>query len=703
MKSGLFKVLIIGFWLSFGLLAIDYGLSALSWSAEDIGNLPVEVNGDQVQYFDTEKKVVGTGNVVVTYKDIKMTCKKVTAFLDSKEATAEGDVVVTRGEDVLRGNKVIYNFQTETGTAFDGSAKSGVWYAGGKEVRKISAQEVDIKDGYLTTCDLEKPHYEIHSKHVKMYLGKMIVAKNVTFEVGGVPILYLPVYSQPVKDNFPKVSFVPGHDKKWGTYLLSSYRYNLSDDVKGHVHIDYRQNKGFGEGADYNFKTKDFGSGSLRTYYIDEHDKFTSTDEQRWRVQYRHKWEIADDTVGTLEYNKFDDRSFMKDYFYREEYEIDAQPASYAYLTHADAGYSASVLAQGRVNNFFTELERLPELNLNVKNQRMFEKFPFFYKANFDAANLEKKVADSDQENNVIRLDADNQLSTPFRAMDFLSIDPYAGTRQTFYTREDLDTQDRFRGIFYSGVDVSTNFYKVYDYKTDFMNLDIEGLRHIFTPNVSYFYSQKPTLLPDRLFQFDDVDALDKRRGVELTLENKLQTKHLANNEKITAELARWIVGTDYLMNSNESGKLSTVSSDLEITPYSWVFMKQTALYDPKANDLKSLNTDVVATEPKDNWRLGLGHRYERDFSSQLTTEIETKITPKWKIRLFEMYEFKGNDLKQQEYSITRDLHCWEAEFTYSVRDVHTFWIIFRLKAFPSMPFKLGTSYYRPRTGPNTQ
>lgn len=682
-----------------GLWTVEYGLWTDVCAAEDISSIPVEVNGDQVEYFEGEKKVVGKGNVVVTYKDVKMTCKMVTAFLDSKEAIAEGDVVITRGEDILKGQKVRYNFQTETGLILKGIAKSDVWYGGGGQIDKVSPEEIDIKDGYITTCDLDKPHYKIQSNQVKIYLGKRVVAKNVTFNIGGMPILYLPVYSQPLKENFPKLNIVPGHDKNWGTYLLSAYRYNLTDDMKGNLHLDYRQYKGFGEGIDYSFKTKSFGKGYLRAYYIDERDKVAHTDKERWRAQYRHKWEIRPDTTGIVEYHRMKDAAFTKDYFYREEFEKEPQPKSLVAFIHAKPSYTVSLLAEKRVNRFFTETERLPDAELNVKNQRLIEVLPFFYKADFDIANLNKKTANSDQDNNAIRADAYNQLSIPVRLIDFLSIDPYIGTRQTFYTRETSSDKERIRGALYSGVDLSTNFYKIYDYKTNFLNLDIDGARHIFTPNINYYYIQKPTLLPQRLFEFDDIDKLDKKNGIGFAFENKLQTKRFEKNEFNTIELARWLIETDYLFHLDEGRRFSDITSDLELRPYSWLFVKQTALYDPKWRDLKSLNTDLFANDPEDKWRVGLGHRYEEKSSSQLTTELAAQITPKWRCRVFERYEFKGNDFKEQEYSITRDLHCWEAEFSYSIRDTHTFWFIFRLKAFPELPLKLGTTYYRSKAG----
>lgn len=685
------------------LWSLVFGLRSISWAAEDIGSLPVEVNGDQVEYFDAEKKVVGKGNVVVTYKDVKMTCKQVTAYLDSKEAIAEGDVLIVRGDSVLKGEKIKYNFEKETGVITNGVAKADVWYGGGAEINKVSADELDIRGGYITTCDRDKPHYAIRSKQVRIYLGKRVVAKNVTFNVGGIPILYLPVYSQPLKEKMPKITVVPGRDKNWGTYLLSSYRYNLSDNMKGNIHLDYRQNKGIGEGVDYKFKNKDIGSGYARFYFMNERDKSAHTKRDRWRAQYRHKWQIRPTTTAIVEYHKMKDKDFIKDYFYREEFERDPSPPTYVSMIHAEENFTADFVAEKRINKFFAETERLPDLQLNIKDRQLMEHLPLFYKGDFEAGNLSNKEADSDMGNHVIRADTYNQLSVPLRLANVLSVDPYAAVRETYYTRE-LETDiSRFRYALYSGIDTSMNFYRIYDYNTDFLNLDINKVRHIFTPNVNYFYIHKPTLAPERLFQFDDVDNVDERNGLAFILENKLQTKHTGPNGPDTAELFRWLLETDYLFHKENDRRFTNVSSDMEIRPYSWLFLEQTAIYDPKERDLKSLNTDIDARDPKENWRVGVGHRYEQKTSSQLTTEIETRITPKWKVRLFELYEFKGKDLKEQEYSVTRDLHCWEAEFTYSVRDTHTFWIIFRLKAFPEMPLRLGTTYYRPKPGPSNE
>ncbi|MFH1848180.1 MAG: LPS assembly protein LptD [Candidatus Omnitrophota bacterium] len=663
------------------------------------GAVPVEVSGDQVEYFEAEKKVVGTGKVLVTYKDIKMTCDKVTAFLEEKEAIAEGNVVVTKGGDILQGEKVIYDFQEETGTIVNGFVKSGPWYAGSSEIKKVSRDEVDIEKGYLTTCDLEKPHYRIQARQIKVFLGDRVEAKNVTVFAGPVPVFFSPVYSQSVTDSYPSVSLVPGHNKDWGGYLLSAARYDLGNDRKGNIHVDYRQRKGFAEGVDYSFKSENLGQGYARLYYMDERDSVKKTEIERWRAKFRHKWDINPTTVWTAEYNRMSDRDFLKNYFYREEFERDPEPESYISVINYQPNFSTRVLTKKRVNRFFTEVERLPEVTWESRNYRIFEKLPFFYKGDMTASSLDKRFANSGDNLDVMRIDSYNQLSYPFRAIKLLSIDPYVGFRDTYYSREKDSDEDRYRKALCYGVDMSTSFFKAFDYSTNAFGLDVNGLRHILTPNAGFYYVQKPSFLPERLNNFDAVDALDQERGIALTLENKLQTKRGKNKE--TVELARFIVGTDYLLHLSDGDRFGDVDTELELRPNDWLYIKNEAIYDPKWKDLKTINTDFVATGKDEKWRLGLGHRYEEKFSSQLTSQLEATLTPKWKCRVYERYELRGNDFREQEYAVTRDLHCWEAEVAYNKRDAHTVWVIFRLKAFPDMPLKLGTSYHDPKTSRN--
>ena len=63
--------------------------------------------------------------------------------------------------------------------------------------------------------------------------------------------------------------------------------------------------------------------------------------------------------------------------------------------------------------------------------------------------------------------------------------------------------------------------------------------------------------------------------------------------------------------------------------------------------------------------------------------------------------------IDEQEYTLCRDLHCWDVEFTFDLRPYENggtisdqiFWVALRLKAFPKMPLGLSRNYSYTRAG----
>ena len=125
---------------------------------------PVVCNGDVVEYFEQERKVVGTGNVVIDYEDVKLTCDKAVVYVDTKDAYCEGDVVLYQEDGIFTGERFVYNFETKKGRAVKGAGITPPVYEKADETSKVAEKEVIMRRGYITTCELDKPHYRIQSK-----------------------------------------------------------------------------------------------------------------------------------------------------------------------------------------------------------------------------------------------------------------------------------------------------------------------------------------------------------------------------------------------------------------------------------------------------------------------------------------------------------------------------------------------------------
>ncbi len=685
---------------------------------------PIVVNGDKVEYFHEQKEVIGTGNISITYRDVVLTCEKVQVYLDTREAIAEGNVRVTQKGAYFTGERMNYNFDTKKGTILQGYLNASPFYGKAQNVDKIANKDqFNLNRGYITTCDLEKPHYRLQARQVKVYLDDKIVAKHIVFFLGNTPVLYWPYYVQPLKDKKSHITVIPGQRSEWGYYALVSYRYHVDDNNRGDILLDYRSKKGLAEGVNHYYKIPQLGDGAFKVYYTDENSGLeyqnTGSPKLRYRYQWRHKWDVTDDTLATAEFNKLSDIDVIKDYFYNEYEELGDQPDNYVSFVTQKSDYSTELLFRKSFNKFLTVVERLPEYSIIIPNFRLFKDVPFYYKANASGVYLNKTFASTyvdpvtgvtpPKDLSVARLDVYNQLSYAARFFKALNVTPYAGTEDTYYSRNKWGDTNLIRTIFQAGVDNSIKFYKVYDVETNYLGLDIHKLRHIITPTVGYFYTHQPTVSPYNLNQFDQIDAVTAQNGFHLALENRLQTKRGDGDQMKSVDLATLIISTDYLFRLKKNNwdikddKLNNVDFLLELIPYSWTYLVSRMTVNTKTSSIQTAGNDIVFNGG-DKWQLAVGQRYENTTTGStnlFTMDATYRINSKWMVRAYERINVQKRSVEEQEYTITRDLHCWIAEFTYNVKDVgdQSLWLVMKLKAFPEYPIGLKRTYSRPRFG----
>ncbi|MBL7071694.1 MAG: LPS-assembly protein LptD [Candidatus Omnitrophica bacterium] len=683
---------------------------------------PIVVNGDKVQYDNANKKVAGSGNVSITYQDIKMTCDEIIVDVEAKRGTATGDVTLYQEDSVFKADHVIYDFENKTGDLVNGGMRMIPWYGNAKTIEKIEDKLFKLNDSHVTTCEFDEPHYRIEAKTIKVYMGDRVTAWHVFFYVGDVPVMYFPYYNHPLEDDLPQVTVVPGRNSEWGTYLLTAWRYYFHPDSKGHVHLDWRSRRGFAHGVDYKYGMRKFGKGYFRFYYL--HDKEpdesqelgTSLPSERWRAQLRHKWNVDNDTVMAGEYHKVSDHAFIKDFFYKDEFEKEDQPQTYLMLTGARDNYTFTYLVNKKVNDFFTVVERLPEAKLHIRSLKLLDNLNLYYENESSAVRLSKKYekdlgrfSTPTDNYDALRFDSFNKLFYPFRLFGFLNVNPFVAARETFYS-EDADGHDNVtRDIFKTGVDLYTRFYKIYDVETNYLDLDIHKLRHLIIPQAKYTVLPTPSIKRDQLHQFDEIDNKTMSNAIELTLQHKLQTKRRTDDGGFdTHDLVTFIADTDFIIRDEKDNDFELsdiVEHYLEISPYDWMSVYFDAIVHRRKKRIDVFNADLNIRESEDT-EFSVGYRYEKHENSQVTAYWTNHINrhdwkKHWAFEIYERYEIQEKQFQEQQYTLIKDLHCWTAEMTCRVKEQRdfTFWVIFRLKAFPDMPFYFRTTYQGPDPG----
>ncbi|MFW5867262.1 MAG: hypothetical protein ACOCX2_05570 [Armatimonadota bacterium] len=253
------------------------------------------VDADEVYYHSGA--TIAEGNVVVRYRDITVTSDTAEIDEDGVWGQFRGNVTIDRAGQEATADLIRLNFETEqweilgARTRFEPEQfERGVEEPIFVRAENISGvgeeQDVEAFDGFATSCDLERPHWGVHSRRVRVIGEEKLVLHDPEVEILGNTIFRLPwdlVLSQQSVNNrfFPEL----GQNTVEGFYAKFAYLYLTGSELNSYVRLHLTQNRGIGFGGDHYFRTGPHsGEASL----------FFEPDEGSMSGRLRHNWEIGE-------------------------------------------------------------------------------------------------------------------------------------------------------------------------------------------------------------------------------------------------------------------------------------------------------------------------------------------------------------------------------------------------------------------------
>lgn len=719
----------------------------------------IQINARQMSVSPDQRIAIADGDVEVVFENALLTCDHLTLFTDTKDAYAEGRVRVEEGTQVFRGEMAHYNFETKKGRFLQGTVSSPPWHEHGRAVEHIAEGVYEVTPGYLTTCELEPPHFRLAGRKATVFAeDKLARMQNVALFVEDMPFLYLPYLS--FADRKSPFFIIPGKKKPWEQFALMGYRYKLPfpGSQEGTVKVDWRRAFGWGVGLDHQFDDPKLGKGLLKLYFNEEPNIRQRKEslpkgarKNRYRLLWRHRWMPMPDTTVVTDIQEFSDVNFRKELLFREEFTNDDLAESFVSVVTNDPNFTFTGQVRKRMNRFQSVTESLPQLTVDVRQQRIGDT-QLFSESRLDFANYQSKIAHSDADSDVIRVDWFQQLRYAMSLFRPIEVTPKAGIRQTYYTK-DRQGSDRegdrniIGGQWNTGVETSLKLFRIFPVKTNFLGMSLNALRHVLTPTVAYDYVYRPTVAND-LLSFSAANGASNR--INFGIENKLQTRRPGANGKLrSVDLGRLLVSIPYTfrgVSNKQGGRLGDWSVDFEAYPTHWMRVETDWTYQaikPVGVDSRSPSHHVdlvmvggegtpdaksapdiqappirafelgpqVLTSllPKGQWFLGLSHRYSRNDKTEDVLEYNWQVSEKWQIGTYHRFTWKEvtngtkrfNNLREYQYRLRRDLHDWIAELVYRVdREFgEELYLTLTLKAYPQMPIELQESYHQPKIG----
>ena len=703
----------------------------------------------------------GTNGIYVKYGDSFLTTDNMSLNEQTGDVVADGHVRIESGDQIWVGEHINYNFKTHQMQSEEFRTGKPPVFASGRDLTGNTTNHTyTARHVFVTTDDISDPMFRVRASRIKIVPGKYVEMWNAVVYADGVPALYFPYYKRNLSERANNLNFVPGDRTAYGPYLLNTYTWYWGDHTDGKIHLDYRERRGVGTGPDLNLQLGRWGDFAFKYYYLHDQNPNTSINTNSFanlgnmpenRQRFYFAWQATPFTNLNMKalVNYQSDPLMLHDFF-EGDYTENPQPNTFVEANKYWENWSVDAEAAPRVNNFFDQVERLPDVKLTGFRQRVFDT-PVFYESESSAGYYRQEFANTNElfantngpfggpfpDYSAVRADTYQQVLLPWKFFGWLNVAPRVGGRFTYYSNEGGPggtNGETYRKVFNTGVETSFKVSRLWADATNSL-LEIDGLRHIIEPSVNYAFVPNPSTPPARLPQFDselpsleilpiqfpdynDIDSIDSQNVIRFGLRNTLQTKrdppslgsYGAAGGQIQ-NLLDWNVMLDWRLKPNTStnalnlgapGPQKTFDdlfSQLTFRPRTWLTLDSQLRYD--INDgLLNLAFHQVTFTPNERWSWGLGHWYLRsDFLGNgasgdnfITSTFFFRLNDNWGLRLEHDFDAADGRLQQQFYSLYRDFRSWTGALTFRVVDNGTgpedFTIAFSfsLKAKPKLP-----------------
>ena len=668
----------------------------------------VEMQADRVQYNAENSSAKAEGNVEIISGATILRADETVLDRSKQEAYAKGHVYLDSPQFQVDADSGKFNFNDQTGQFENARIYHDPIQLKGKVVSKESDDHMVMENGYMTTCDHDIPHWRMATRRMDIYAGDKAVARGIKVYIGQVPVMYFPKYTQDLKDK-PWFTFFPGYKKDLGYFLLTRSRIKINDYLTTTLRIDAYERQGFAWGLENKYRVPNMGNGLLRTYFINERaignkhpwveKTIPTVQNERYQLEWRHKWDVNDSTSAIWQYYRLSDAVILPKYF-QKEFRRDPSADTYFLLTKALEHGTLSFRVDHRVNRFVQAIDRSPEVKYEVAGLELGDSGLYLKSTNSISNLVNRQASPTEDRRKTLRVDTDNEVSYPTR-IAFVRFTPFVGGDETYYSRTiDVNRPTKVvRSTFKTGADFTTRFIKAFDLNRGLFGSNLKRFRHIIAPSVEYKYQHVPNFAASRLNQFDSaIDGLDQSHVISFSLENKIQAKR----GKTTIDLIRYLATVDFTVKQKGvKGQLGPVKNIVEITPAEWIKMVSETTVDHRKGHLAESNFDFYFRQGN-KYGFDIGDRFARGGDHQLVTQLAYVVNPKWRFKVYDRFKINSGNLKEEEYTVTRDLHEWECDLT--LHNTHgagtEFLMVFRLKAFPGQPFDLfGTSFHERKAG----
>ena len=351
-------------------LAIVLALPAGARADRLGGDHPFDLTADSVEYERGRDLYLARGNVRISQPERTLTADWVSFSNVTGRGLATGNVVVTEGADTLYADVLVFEVDALRGVVLDGrlDARESEFLMSGKEIRKTGENTYEFEEGTFTTCrcpdDGTEP-WQIQAERADLEVGGYGTARNTTFEVLGVPVIWLPWMVYPLKTERQTGLLFPefGNTSRLGTTFGLPFFWAARPNVNVTVTPRYLTERGFMPRLESEYLIGEKSGGAflgsaLRDRDHESDDPDYPFRENRWGVEWNHLQYLPGDFRFVGDARLFSDNQYAFDFNDFSAYQADRFVESRGFV---DRRFGAAARNGGFAAVWFADDHQNPE------------------------------------------------------------------------------------------------------------------------------------------------------------------------------------------------------------------------------------------------------------------------------------------------------------------------------------------------------
>jgi LPS-assembly protein len=596
---------------------------------EDTGTT---ITSGTLEYFADSQKYVATGSVKIEKEGAAIEADTITYYEATSDVIAEGNVRYDDKETSMRAVRADLNMEEKTGVLYDATVfcKKDNYHLAGKEIEKKGENSYYSREASFTTCDAPVPAWCFKGREVNTAIGDKITAKDTSFRIRNLPVLYTPYVLAPLVTERGTGFLMPtiGNSNSLGVELNIPFFWAISENMDATLVLDTYSKRGIGTGLEYRF----LGLGGVKSNWWAYHIGDSELHKDFLEILALHEERHDDRLGGFLSINYVNEKDFFQVYSSRYEVRTLRFLESTGEMNLPFVNSRLYLLSQYRVdllNDTGNAPQKLPEVGYVLNSTRLGK---FLVSADLNAANFWEKDGIS-----AGRVDlyprVSHSIGTDFVVSETLAL---RETAYSFYNQGDADSNTH-REAFEYDITGHTRLYRTYS-----------SFTHVIEPSIGYHFIYSTE---NDLHIFDSAELFRKTSTFEVSLLNRAIVK---GTEVVTARVTQGI--------DTYKGDGSFLPLQFEVSVRTPVPFTIGATYDVNKGTLETVTSDLSFHIFKAN--ISVGERYNRQEDVMMYT-ASAEFSPYKSLHVTGSiwYDANGEGLRNLSLGVRYMRQCWGIRF----------------------------------------